>query len=96
MFRTKAFSEPMLAHCKLNLKNKLSWIFNRNTNIFIEENTFENVAFKMGSFVSVGGSVKRYTEIHQITTRYSYESLYHLYNSYVGLRWKMDERFFND
>ena len=29
------------------LRNKLQWIFNRNSNIFIEENTFENVVCEM-------------------------------------------------
>ena len=34
----------------LTLGNKLQWNFNRNSNIFIEENTFENVFAKCCSF----------------------------------------------
>ena len=35
------------------LGNKLQWNFNRNSNIFIEENTFENVVCEMASlFIS--------------------------------------------
>ena len=29
--------------------NKLQWNFNRNSNIFIQENTFENVICEMAS-----------------------------------------------
>ena len=34
------------------LGNKLQWNFNRNSNIFIEENTFENVVCEMASLLS--------------------------------------------
>ena len=34
------------------LENKLQWNFNRNSNIFIQENTFENVVWKMAAILS--------------------------------------------
>ena len=48
----KSLSEPMLEYCSSPpppppLSNKLQWNFNRNSNIFIWENTFENVVCEM-------------------------------------------------
>ena len=37
----------MLEYCQLDPGNKLQWNFNRNSNICIEENTFENVVSEM-------------------------------------------------
>ena len=34
------------------LKNKLQWIFNRNSNIFIQENALENVVWKIAAILS--------------------------------------------
>ena len=41
------------------LRNKLPWNFNRNSNIFIQENAFENVVCKMASILSRPQWVKR-------------------------------------
>ena len=35
------------------LRNKLQWNFNRNSNIFIQENTFENVVWKIAAILSL-------------------------------------------
>ena len=40
------------------LRNKLQWNFNRNSYIFIQENTFENVIRKMTAILSRGRWVK--------------------------------------
>ena len=43
-FGAKPLSDPMLVNC--NLRNKLYWKY-WNLNIFIHENTFENIIWKM-------------------------------------------------
>ena len=50
----KPLSQPMLEYSQLELLgNKLQWSFNRNLNIFIQENAFENVVCEiMAIFVS--------------------------------------------
>ena len=35
-----------------NLRNKLKWNSNRNSKVFIQENTFENVVWKMAAILS--------------------------------------------
>ena len=45
----KPLSEPMLEIVIWILENKLQWNFNRNSNIFIQENAFENVVCEMAS-----------------------------------------------
>ena len=40
------------------LRNKLQWNLNRNSNIFIHENTFENVVWKMAAILSLPQCVK--------------------------------------
>ena len=49
-------AKPILNQCwnivNWTLRNKLQWNFNRNLNIFIEENAFENVAWKMAAILS--------------------------------------------
>ena len=45
---TKPLSEPMLEYCELDpQEQKLQWIFNQNSWIFIQENAFEKVICKM-------------------------------------------------
>ena len=46
----KPLSEPMLEYCPLDPKEqiKFQWNFNRNSNIFIQENAFENVVGENG------------------------------------------------
>ena len=41
------------------LRNKLHWIFNRNSNIFIQENAFENVVCEMAFILSRPLCVKK-------------------------------------
>ena len=43
LFDAKPLSKPMLGYCQLDPWNKLQWNFNQNTNIFIQENAYENV-----------------------------------------------------
>ena len=43
LFGAKQLSEPMLEFWQLDLKNKLPWNFKPNSNIFVQENTFEYV-----------------------------------------------------
>ena len=49
-------AKPLSAQCwnivNWTLGNKLQWNFNRKSNIFIEENTFENVVCEMASILS--------------------------------------------
>ena len=47
-------SEPMLEYYIVNskLRNKLQWNLNRNSYIFIQENTFENVVCEMVAILS--------------------------------------------
>ena len=43
----------------VNWTNKLQWNLNRNSNIFIKENAFENVVCEMASFLSRSQCVKQ-------------------------------------
>ena len=36
-------SEPMLIYCYLNSGNKFQWNLSKNSNLFIQENAFENI-----------------------------------------------------
>ena len=49
MFRAKPLPEPMLSYCQMVTvtRNTFQQSSNRNSNIFIDENAFENVACKM-------------------------------------------------
>ena len=40
LFCAKPLCEPMLAYCQMDLKEKTYKNFNRNSNVFIEENVF--------------------------------------------------------
>ena len=50
----KSLSEPMLEYCIVNwtLGNKLQWNLNQNSCVFIHENAFENVVWKMAAILS--------------------------------------------
>ena len=48
----KPLSEPILEYSQLNFKNKHQWNLNQNSCIFIPENAFENVVWKMAAIVS--------------------------------------------
>ena len=54
----KQLSETMLKFVNWTLRNKLQWNFNRYSNIFIEEITFENVVCKMSAIFSRPQCVK--------------------------------------
>ena len=45
-------------------RNKLRWNFNWNSNIFIEENAFETVVWKMAAILSRSQCVKRFMRQH--------------------------------
>ena len=44
---TKSFSEPMLTYNELDPKEQKSMKIYRNSNIFVQENAFENVVCEM-------------------------------------------------
>ena len=46
----KPLSEPMLTSSQLCIRNKIKWNINRNSNVFIKENAFENV-WKMAAIL---------------------------------------------
>ena len=51
LFGAKPFSEPMLEYFQLDPRNKLQWVFNRNINVFIQENTYVYVAYVMADIL---------------------------------------------
>ena len=54
----------------LTLRNKLQWNFNRNSNIFIQENALEHVVCEMGSILSRPQCVKfNHSLTHPIARR---------------------------
>ena len=67
----KPLSEMMLDFFNWTLRNKLQWNFNRTSNIFIEENTFENVVCEMSSILSRPQCVKERLQIssHDISLK---------------------------
>ena len=48
----KPLSEPMMVIFYWNIGNKFQWNFNLNSNIFIQENAFDNVVWKMVAILS--------------------------------------------
>ena len=58
MTGAKPLSEPVLGYSDWTLRNKLQWNFNRNSNIFIQEHTFENVVCEMACILSRPQCVK--------------------------------------
>ena len=55
----KPLTEPTLENCQLDPGNKLQWNFNRNSNIFVQENSFENVVCKMAPILSLPQCVNK-------------------------------------
>ena len=51
LFSTKSLSEPILTYCQLNPFEQVKWNFSQNTTIFIEENGFENIIYKMSAIL---------------------------------------------
>ena len=56
---TKPLTEPMLENCLLDPGNKLQWNFNQNSNIYVQENAFENVVCKMAPILSLPQHVNK-------------------------------------
>ena len=54
----KPLSEPSWNIVNWTLRNKLQWNLNRNSYIFIQENTFEHVIWKMAAILSGTQCVK--------------------------------------
>ena len=48
----KPSPEPMLKYCYLDHKEQISVIFTWNSNIFIQENTFESIVCEMAAILS--------------------------------------------
>ena len=44
----------MQGYCLLTLRNTLQWNYNKNTNIFIQENASEYIACEMAAILSMG------------------------------------------
>ena len=47
----KPLSEPLLGYSQLDPKDKIQWNISRNLKIFIQENAFENVIWKMAAIL---------------------------------------------
>ena len=58
--RRQAIILPNAGIVNWTLRNKLQWNFNRNSNVLIQENAFENVVCEMASIVSRSQCVKRW------------------------------------
>ena len=48
------------------LGNKIQWNLNRNSYIFIQENTFENVVWKMAAILSLPQCVNEMAQVHSL------------------------------
>ena len=48
----KPLSETMMEYCYLTHGKEFQWNLNRNVYIFIQENAFENVVWKMAAILS--------------------------------------------
>ena len=59
----KQLSEPMLEYFMWTTRNKLQWDFNRNLYIFVQENAFENVVWKMAAISSRPQCVKTFSAL---------------------------------
>ena len=59
----KQLSEPMLEYFMRTIRNKLQWDFNRNLYIFVQENAFENVVWKMAAILSRPQCVKTFSAL---------------------------------
>ena len=61
LFGAKPLFKPMLSYCQLDPKEQTSLIFNRNTNLFINQNASENIVCEMATILSRGRWVKVWT-----------------------------------
>ena len=52
LFGAKPLPDPILTYCQLDLRNKLQWNFNQNTNLFIHENASETIVYEMAAILS--------------------------------------------
>ena len=54
LFGAKPLPESMLTYCQIEPGNTFQWNLNRNSNIFIEENVFENAVCQNGGHLVQG------------------------------------------
>ena len=54
--------------CESDPTNKLQWIVNQNLYIFIEENTFENIVWKMAAILSRSQCDNNSSSVHENVT----------------------------
>ena len=59
-------------------RNKLQWNFNRNSYIFIQENAFENVVWKMAAVFCLGLNVLKNIMLHKMQRILRIHIPYHL------------------
>ena len=67
---TQPLSETMLEYCYWSLGDKFQWNFLQDKTIFIQENVFENVVWKMVS-ICLGLNV-----LHKVTARHTDYTLF--------------------
>ena len=72
------------------LRNKLQWNLNRNSSIFIQENAFENVVWKMAAILSRPQCVKRAAQVDATVGTRQLVNLYHIRTRVApsGTTWK--------
>ena len=54
LFGTQPLSQPMLGYCQLDPCEQIRWNFNQNTQLFIQENAYENIICEMMAILSRG------------------------------------------
>ena len=52
LFDAKPLPEPMLPYCQLDFWEQITYNLHQNSIIFIQENVFENVVWKMAAILS--------------------------------------------
>ena len=53
LFGTKPISEPIMTYCQLDPRKIVEWNIIWNSKVFIQENAFENVVWKMAAILSL-------------------------------------------
>ena len=77
LLSTKPLSESVPAYCQLELyfRNKFQWNYNQNSNIFIQENAFENVICKMAAILPQPQAAKQVLKATFIKIHYKFLDL---------------------
>ena len=78
---------PMLAHCKLTLRNKLKWNSNKNTKSFIDENVFEMSSVKLPPLCPQGDEWNRITSEVSINRWQLLQRLWCIMGMCICLSW---------